>query len=162
MRMDEKEKLLADLKKMNEELKPMMEKLKENHEKMLQTDIMQMTKEELVNLENFEPTGYFNGIVIVPMEENHDSDFSCMKFILLNSYDIVGVVSGWSDVIHLNGIGGYGEHLKEMNEPKIHPWRIDCLPISKCVRLFTNENLKIDDFIGSDFIVYTCEDEINE
>lgn len=151
--------LFEELKNMAEEFEPIMKTAEKMHKEIMKKDIMKMSKKELMELENFYPVKYFNGVVIVPMKENHDSDFSCMKFILLKNYDIVGVVSGWSDVIHLNGIGGYGEHLAEMDSPKNHSWSIDCLPKSKCVRLFTGENLKTEGFIGSDFIIYACGKE---
>lgn len=142
------------LEKTLKEMEPMMERLRKQHAEMMEKDIMKMTRKELQELENFKPEGAFNGVVIVPMQENHDSDYSCMKFILLDHLDIVGVVGGNSDVVHLNGIGGYGKDLKEMDKPKRHAWSIDCLPVSKCVRLFCMEPLEIDEWFGSDFSVY--------
>lgn len=155
-----KEEIMKELEKGLEKMEPMMERLKKQHEEMLKKDIMVMTKEQLQELENFKPKENFNAIVIVPMEENHDSDFSCMKFILLKGYEIVGVVSGWSDVININGIGGYGEHLDLNKSRKGYSWNIDCLPISKCVRLFINDKKELytDSFIGSNFIFYVKED----
>lgn len=156
-----KEELKKELEKSLEEMEPMMERLKKQHEEMLKKDIMVMTKEQLQELENFKPEGTFNAVVIVPMEKNHDSDFSCMKFILLKGYEIVGVVSGWSDVVNINGIGGYGEHLNLNKQRKGYDWCIDCLPVSKCVRLFIDESkeLYIDNFIGSNFIFYVKEED---
>lgn len=154
------EELVKELEKSLEKMEPMMEKLNKQHEEMLKKDIMVMTKEQLQELENFKPKETFNAVVIVPMEENHDSDFSCMKFILLKGYNIVGVVSGWSDVININGIGGYGEHLDLDKPRKGYDWSIDCLPVSKCVRLFIGESKELytDSFIGSNFIFYVKED----
>lgn len=143
-----------DLEKMLKEMKPMMERLKKQHAEMMEKGIMKMTRKELQELEGFKPEGAFNGVVIVPMQENHESDYSCMKFILLDHLEIVGVVGGYSDVVHLNGIGGYGKGLEEMYKPKRHAWSIDCLPVSKCVRLFCMEPLEIDEWFGSDFSVY--------
>ena len=119
-------------------------------------DIKKMTKKELMELENFIPKKNFTGIVIVPMNYKHDSGFQCMKYILLNHWDIVGVVGGGSDVMHINGIGGYG---KEPNYTtrmvKAHDLRIDCLPKSKCLRLFSDDKMKLWDlFCGSDFSFY--------
>ena len=119
-------------------------------------DIKEMTKKELMELENFIPKKNFTGIVIVPMNYKHDSGFQCMKYILLNHWDIVGVVGGGSDVMHINGIGGYG---KEPNYTtrmvKAHDLRIDCLPKSKCLRLFSDDEMELWDlFCGSDFSFY--------
>ena len=119
-------------------------------------NIKEMTKRELMELKNFMPKKNFTGIVIVPMDYKHDSGFQCMKYILLNHWDIVGVVGGGSDVMHINGIGGYG---KEPNYKtrmvKAHDLRIDCLPKSKCLRLFSDDEMELWDlFCGSDFSFY--------
>ena len=66
------------------------------------------TREEFENLKYFEPTGEFNGIVIIPTNEMHESGYMCMKFALMDHWEVAGCVGGGSDVIHLNGIGGYG------------------------------------------------------
>ena len=124
-------------------------------------NIKEMTKKELMELENFITKKKFTGIVIVPMNYKHDSGFQCMKYILLNEWDIVGVVGGGSDVVHINGIGGFG---KEPNYKtrmvKVHNLRIDCLPKSKCLRLFSYDKMELSDlFVGSDFIFYFEEDK---
>ena len=155
---NEKE-LLKELKEMAKKLEPITEKAKKNHDEMMKKDIMKMTKKELIEIENFKPEGEFDSVVIVPIKENHDSGFSCMKFILLRDMEIIGAVSGWSDVIHLNGIGGYGKNLENIDDPKNYSWSIDCLPKSKCVRFFCNKYMETDKFIGSDFIVYTKEQQ---
>lgn len=127
-------------------------------------DYFEMTKEDFLALKNRIPTkkDKINGIIIVPTDEIHDSGYNCMKFILTYHDKIVGVVSGWSDVIHINGIGGYGnwctsKPIDFSKKPVGYGWRIDCLPKSKCVRLFSEELLQIDDFIGSDFQFYVKE-----
>lgn len=118
--------------------------------------IEKMTKKEFQQVKNRRPKRNFNGFVIVPMDELHDSGYRCMKFVLTNHSKIVGAVSGWSDVVHINGIMGYGRGLS--TEPKWHDFHIDCLPESGLVRLFTlSGNLEIDEFIGSDFIFYEKE-----
>lgn len=161
---NEKE-LLKELKEMTEKMQPLVEKAKKNHDKTFKKDIMKMSKAELIEMECFEPTETFDSVVIVPMKENHDSDFSCMKFILLKQFEIVGVVGGGSDVIHINGISGYGDwHKRELDfssSPKGYSWSIDCLPKSKCVRLFITggKELETDNMVLSDFNVYVKEDE---
>ena len=156
--MTKKDELIEELEEMTEKMKPIFEKAKEAHEKMMGKDIMKMSKKELIEIENFKPDGVFDSVVIVPVKENHDSGFSCMKFVLLKKFEIVGAVSGWSDVIDLNGIGGYGRNLSDYpNKYKHIGWNIDCLPKSKCIRFFCNKPMEIDDFIGSDFIVYVEE-----
>jgi len=112
------------------------------------------TREEFENLDYFEPTDEFNGVVIIPTNELHDSGFGCMKFALLNHSEVVGCVGGGSDVIQLNGIGGYGKYNKNFTDMvKRIDWSIDCLP-NGLIRLFCSHKLDIDKFIGSDFSLY--------
>ena len=122
-------------------------------------NILDLTKEELLAIDNYSPTGDFGGIVIVPTGELHDSGFQMMKFILCDGYNVVGAVSGFSDVVHLDGIGGYGLNYKNTVLTKtthVIGWKMDCLPKSGCMRLFTNRgnNLKLQSFISSDFEIY--------
>ena len=122
--------------------------------------VKQMTKKELRELKNMKPHNLFNSIVIVPMGHLHDSGYRCMNYILLKNFEIVGVVGGGSDVMHINGIGGYGENFNYTikNGKKGYDWRIDCLPKSQCLRLFTDESCQCDDYIGtSDFMFYVKE-----
>lgn len=104
----------------------------------------EMTLKDFKELEYFEPKEYFNDIIIVPTSNVHESGYRCMKFVLWNSRKgkIVGVVGGGSDVIHPNGY----------SNPMILSF--DCLRKSKLLRIMTQQNCVIDDFIGSTFIFY--------
>ncbi len=121
-------------------------------------DIRQMTKRQLKKLEYIKPIELFNAVAIVPMGNSHDSGFGCMKYILLNNFKIIGVVGGKSDVLHINGFGGYGDieavNKAIKNHRKGYDWRIDCLSKSQCLRLFSDELCRCDDFIYSDFCIY--------
>lgn len=114
---------------------------------------------EFEELKNFEPKEKFNGCVIIPTGEIHDSGFICMKFALTRNEAVIGCVGGGSDVIHLNGIGGYGKYGKDfksaVTSQKVSRvwWRIDCLP-NGLLRLFSDHWLSIDDIICSDFALY--------
>lgn len=113
-----------------------------------------MSKKEFRALENSECKKAFNEIIIVPTGKKHDSGFECMKFVLCHNREIVGVTGGCSDVIHLNGIGGYGKSFEEALKTRktdVVDWKIDCLPKSHCLRLFSSKNLKIKGFVISDF-----------
>lgn len=95
----------------------------------MDTNVNHYTKKELAAIENFMPQEIFDAVVIVPTGKNHDSGFGAMKFILCRNFKIVGCVSGWSDVLHINGIGGYGK--EDLNMQKRVAWCVDCLPKSK-------------------------------
>lgn len=117
------------------------------------------TLEELRAIEIFGEQEEFNAFAIVPVEELHDSGYRCMKFILERDGDIVGAVSGWSDVVHVNGIGGYGENFEQTIKSGRIPVvgiSMDCLPKSGCIRFFCGSAwvMKPESFIGSDFIFY--------
>lgn len=120
------------------------------------------TLEEYQAMKNFGERSIFDSVIIVPMEELHDSGFRCMKFILLEKGEIVGVVGGWCDVVHPNGIGNYGRSLKRPNgklEPIPAYISMDCLANSGCVRLMLGDYYECDDFIGSDFCFYKVDEE---
>ena len=122
-------------------------------------DLCSYTRQEFLDMENFITEKPFRGIVIVPTDELHDSGFLCMKFILVNRGEIVGVVSGWSDVMHIDGIGGYGKvpaaSIRTQLTKRVG-WSVDCLPGSGCLRLFSDAECELEDrgFIGSDFCFY--------
>lgn len=116
-------------------------------------NLNEYTIEEFREMELFGEDCLFNNVVIVPMNELHDSGYRCMKFILCHGRNIVGAVSGWSDVIHPNGIGNYGLSHDWCTTPNIG-LSIDCLAESGCVRLMMNGLYECSDFIGSDFIFF--------
>lgn len=122
-------------------------------------NIMEMTKKDFQAIENSSPTKPFSGFVIVPTGKKHDSGYGCMKFVLTSGDEIVGCVGGYSDVVHLNGIGGYGtdwERALATGYVPVTDWNIDLLPKSKCVRVFSHKGMTLpeDAWIGSDFEVY--------
>lgn len=130
-------------------------------EDRMNTFVMDCTLEDLRKIENFVPEKPFNAFVIVPTGDLHESGWGCMKFIFLRDREIIGAASGWSDVINLNGIGGYGLNYEEsMRTQKVDrvSWSIDILPNSGCVRVFSDSHyLEYDHLICSSFQIYTKE-----
>lgn len=123
------------------------------------------TLEELRSLDYFLDVGeVFDSVIIVPMGYLHDSGYQCMKFILCNDYkgEIIGVVGGGSDVIHMNGIGGYGLDYSNNIRTGMCPcvgWELDCL-VCGCLRLFTSGKSRMtlrDELICSSFEVYSIK-----
>ena len=52
----------------------------------------------------------FNSLVIIPTMRKHDSGYMCMDFCAVDINDEpICLLSGCSDVLHIDGIGGYGE-----------------------------------------------------
>ncbi len=86
-----------------------------------------------------EDVGTFDSLIILPMKYKHDSGYKCMDFVAARGEEAFVRLSGCSDVLHLNGIGGYGESItKTLIAPTI-AWSIDCLPKSNLLRLFADD-----------------------
>lgn len=120
----------------------------------METITINSSIKEFEELKNFKPKEKFNGCIIIPTKEMHDSGFMCMKFALVQHDKVVGCVGGGSDVVNINGIGGYGkDYMSAITSQKVD-WRIDCLP-NGLLRLFSNHWLSIDDIICSNFALYT-------
>jgi len=101
--------------------------------------------------------GNFQGLIILPEEEIHDSGFRCMDFVACKGVHPICRLSGCSDVIHIDGIGGFGPRpwpantFPQLTEPK--SWSIDCLPTSGLLRLFVNPQfcLTLSEYFPNDF-----------
>ena len=95
-----------------------------------------------------EDIGNYDSLVILPgrMKDMHDSGYRCMDFVAVRSGEAVCRLSGCSDVVHLDGIGGYGKDWLEKvsGVPKSVPvvaWSIDCLPKSGLLQIFCRRKL---------------------
>lgn len=81
----------------------------------------------------------FYSLVIIPMDYAHDSGWMCMDFVAVNKNgEPICKLSGRSDVLNLDGIGGYGDWRIADGFPRfVEPkgWSIDCLPCGY-LRLF--------------------------
>ena len=126
-------------------------------------DINEYTLKELQELEEYKPTKTFRWVVIIPMDEIHESGFRCMKFAVGNAEEICGVIYAGSDVVNPNGVSGMGKNPDYFNfERGFVPYiglSADCLAGSGCVRLMMQCNCELDSFIGSSFAFYKTEEE---
>lgn len=73
----------------------------------------------------------------------HDSGFRMMDFVAIKDGEAVCLLSGCSDVIHIDGIGGFGKDwfLQYGDVPKtVRPssWMVDCLPVSGLLRMWAS------------------------
>lgn len=105
------------------------------------------------------PEKPFNTVVVCNTGEKHDSGYYCMKFILFDRDELVGCVGGYSDVIHLNGIGGYGDHENYIKAVKTRLVPVIDFSIDVCdfgvFRIFSSQHyFKLDDILTSDFCIY--------
>lgn len=103
--------------------------------------------------------GEFDSMVILPQRGVHESGYRLMDFVAVKRDKPLYRLSGCSDVIHINGIGGYGLNWLEKYKTvpsQIPPidWSIDCLPQSGLLRLFTGKQLVAGNALSS-FEIYT-------
>ena len=110
-------------------------------------DVNEMTRKELESLPHrkWNESIEFDSMVILPgrAKDLHDSGFRCMDFVACRGAEPICRLSGCSDVIHIEGIGGLGKDWLEIHGtiPRhIRPvgWNIDCLKKSGLLRLFTD------------------------
>ena len=116
------------------------------------------TYEEAMAIPMDYPRGVFNAVYVLNTKEKHDSGFYMMRYVFEKNGEIVGACGGYSDVIHLNGIGGYGiqfEKALRTRECPVMDWAID-IPFPGCFRIFTRSKyMTLDDqIILSDFQLY--------
>jgi hypothetical protein len=105
--------------------------------------VLDMSKKEFENLrlrEWSEDIGKFNSIIILPGKSRplHDSGFRYMDFIAVKNHEAICRLSGCSDVLHLDGIGGYGRNKTSLETrlTTVKAWNIDCLPKSGLLHMW--------------------------
>ena len=137
-------------------------------------DINEMTKKDFLGIKHISETKTFarltsttfNSLIILPTKDIDLSGFRRMEFVLVHNNKPYVRVGGISDVIHINGVGGFGDY-KKLGVSKPFPislppvgWNIDCLKRSSLLRLFAmGKNLKIyrPRIIPSSFEIYAVE-----
>lgn len=121
----------------------------------------QTKKKDIQGIEYIVPKDKkFSCLVIVTQNKLHSSGYKTMKYILLNrEMEVVGCVGGSSDVLHIEGIGGYGSSKNfqtrvETRLMSLVDWSIDVLPCGY-IRLFNSHEFTISDLpYLSDFSIY--------
>ena len=133
-------------------------------------NISYMTKEDFKNVPSANEYGFkwkdekFNSIVIIPTDEMHESGCMCMDFVAVDSnFEPICKLSGISDVLHIDGIGGYGYKSilgamrtsdgKAVIAPK--GWFIDCLPCGYLRLASDGEMFLTSPFALSSFEIYS-------
>jgi hypothetical protein len=99
----------------------------------------------------------FDSLIIIPERYKHDSGYLCMSVVGCKGSKAVCIMGGGSDVIHFDGIGGYGNWCKGVGSKipdKIPPkaWSIDCIPCGY-LRIFAYGNISIGSCFSS-FEIY--------
>ena len=82
-----------------------------------------------------------DSIVIIPSRKKHDSGYACFGYIAVKG-DTAWKCGG-GDVIHIDGIGGYGKDwvTRNIGVPRmvdVKGWNIDCLMKSGYLRIWSS------------------------
>lgn len=126
-----------------------------------------MTREDFEALpwrENWQTELECHSLVLLPSEELHDSGFRIIDAVAVCD-DYMIRVSGCSDVIHLDGIGGYGKDWAKKvpsGTTRMVPasgWCIDVLATSGLIRLFNRKKITVGTALSSLEIFATPKDK---
>lgn len=96
----------------------------------------------------------------------HDSGYRCMDFVAVSEKgEPICRLSGCSDVVHIDGIGGFGDRWLEKygTVPKRIPpsgWSIDCLAKSGLLRLFPSTRKIKCGMALSSFEIYAVHEDL--
>ena len=107
-------------------------------------DISEMTRrdfEELPYRESWDEEVECHSLVVLPTRRLHDSGYRCLDLVACQHEVAFCRLAGGSDVINLEGIGGFGYRWHEREGASrflVVPvgWSIDCLKKSGLLRLF--------------------------
>lgn len=78
-------------------------------------------------------------IVILPTRRMHDSGYRSMDFVAIKNGKPLCRLSGCSDVIHIDGIGGRGYKREYSDLVERKAWSIDCLLKSGLLRMWVHD-----------------------
>ena len=100
----------------------------------------------------------FDSLIIIPERYRHDSGYMCMSFAGCKGDKAICIMGGGSDVIHFDGIGGYGKWWNGAGSKipeKIPPkgWSIDCIPCGY-LRIFSGKGKITIGSMLSSFEIY--------
>jgi hypothetical protein len=117
-------------------------------------NILEMTRKEFENLpcREWSETVTCDSIIILPGKAKnlHDSGYRCMDFVAVIKSEPICLLSGCSDAIRIDGIGG-----SRRLQPLAY-WTIDCLPKSGLLRLWASTKIVCGPALSS-FEVYTTK-----
>ncbi len=115
--------------------------------------------------ENDEDIGLFDSLVIIPARTNrdlHESGYRYIGYVAVFKNEPICFLSGGSDVLHIDGIGGAGRD-SDYTSRKPKAWNIDCLPKSGLLNLFcSGHKLYVRDYAYSSFEIFAARETDND
>ena len=134
----------------------------------LRMKISRMTKKMIDDIPECSPSDYwekfinekFYSLVIISTGKLHDSGFGIMNFVACDKQNNpMFKVAGFTDVLHIDGIGGYGDWSGNMPTSRpIQAWSIDCLPCGY-LRLFCRGSMTFGNLPTSDFEIFWHQED---
>ena len=108
-----------------------------------------------------QPVEGITSILILPQTKKfglHDSGYRFMDFVACNKGTAYCLLSGYSDVAHLGGIGGFNNP-NWVNDKIVNRgnWSIDCLPGNGLLQIFANADLSVGEALSSFEIFHSQE-----
>lgn len=105
-----------------------------------------------------------DSLVIVPLRTMHDSHYRNMDFIAVVNGEPKCRLAGGSDVLHLDGIGGYGYdwlHVHGKVPQLVIPsgWSVDCLPKSGLLHIWPMSGRVLCGHALSSFEIWALEEK---
>lgn len=106
----------------------------------------------------------FDSLIILPGRDIHDSGYRCMDFVGIRDGKPICRLTGCSDVVHIEGIGGFGykwleKYGKCPEKVDVVGWNFDCLRKSGLLRMFSGSHqVKVGCALSS-FDVYSIPTE---
>lgn len=98
------------------------------------------------------------GVIILPVRKPHESGYSLFSLVLWKGQELIGRTPACSDVLHIEGIGGYGlDNFDLTKRLPVVGWSIDILPKAKCICLWCRKNVKVTDALSSISVYSTDE-----
>jgi len=120
-------------------------------------NIMEWTRKEFEALpkrKSFNTPIECDTLVILPTRRIHESGWRMMDFVAVSNGKPICRCSGCSDVLDIDGIGGYGINQNiTTGIVKAAAWKIDCLPKSGLLRIDCNYKIKVG-YALSDFEIF--------
>ena len=116
----------------------------------MKTEWINWTIDQFYNVPKWEDfhnniDGDIESLVILPTNYIHESGYPTMEFVVIQNNYPTWRISGCSDVLHLDGIGGSGfKNIKSTGG-----WRMDCLPTSHLIRIFNRSTIILGQSLSS-------------
>lgn len=125
-------------------------------------DINEMTRKQFNELPSreWDEEIICDSIIILPLRSMHESGYRCMDFVAVKDGEPICLISGGSDVLHIDGIGGYGNKWGDGVPKSVFPagWNIDCLAKSGLLRLWCKGRILCGAALSS-FEIYRTEED---